>query len=85
MVDRIVWGSIAMCALDFCRALRERGKLRNWIFKLLVGKYAYREYELLLLNLQYSGFYPEFDYGLEDCEYHKKTIQQIKDNWEKEK
>ncbi len=66
-----------MCALDFCRALRERGWFWNLVFRLAVGRYAYREYELLKLNLEAEGYLVECPYGLEDMEYHNKSIEQI--------
>lgn len=70
-----------MCALDFCRALNKRNWLAKLLFRLAVGKYAYREYELLKLNLKRDGHNPEYDYGLEDMDYHKETMKQIIDEW----
>lgn len=73
-----------MCALDFCRALNERGWIARLLFRFAVGKYAFREYELLVINLELRGGYDtKFDYGLEDCKYHKKTIRQIRNEWSK--
>jgi len=71
---------MVMCALDFCRALNERSWLAKFIFRLAIGKYAYREYELMEfhLNLEYDT---NFEYGLEDCGYHKKTMEQIIKEW----
>lgn len=65
-----------MSALDFCRALNERGWFARLIFRLAVGKFAYREFEIMEanLNLQYDT---HSEYGLEDCEYHKKSMKQI--------
>lgn len=66
-----------MSALDFCRALNERNKFFKYLFKLIVGKYAYKEYELLKWNLKKVGYDPELEYGLEKSSYHKKSIKQI--------
>ena len=70
-----------MCTLDFCRALNERNRFAKLLFRLAVGKYAYREYELMEahMNLEHDT---HFEYGLEDCEYHKKTMKQITEEWE---
>lgn len=76
------YSSITMCALDFVRALRERGKFWNWIFRLAVGRYAFREFELMSANLEWSSLSPEFDYSLEDADYHKMTMRQIKEEWQ---
>ena len=84
MTHEIDWATPASCALDFCRALQERGKIRNWIFKLLVGKYAYREYELLRFHLGRSGFDLDMDYGLERCNYHTRTMKQIEEGFTNE-
>jgi hypothetical protein len=72
-----------MCALDFCRALNERGWLAKLLFKFAVGKYAYREYELLKMHLTFEGYDPEFEYGLQDVGYHKKSMKEIIAGWTK--
>ena len=72
-----------MCALDFCRALNERGWLAKLLFRLAVGRYAYREYELMYMNIKFEGYSPELEYGLQDMDYHKKTMKEIIAGWEK--
>jgi hypothetical protein len=74
-----------MCALDFCRALNERGWLAKLLFRLAVGKYAYREYEFLEASLNKQGFDTKLSYGCEDMEYHKLTMKQIIEDWDKPK
>jgi len=66
-----------MSALDFCRAINERGRLWKLLFRLAAGKFAYREYELLILNLSVGGNDPYFEYGCKECSYHKKPMQKI--------
>jgi hypothetical protein len=73
-------GIMVMCALDFCRALNERGWPAKILFRLAVGKYAYREYELMEMNIN-CEYDTHFEYGLEDASYHKKTIEQITKEW----
>ena len=75
------YGSIAMCAIDFIRALRQRGKIIFWVFRIIVGKYAYREFELLSMFLEIGGANPTFDYGLEDMDYHKKSMEELRKGW----
>jgi hypothetical protein len=65
------WAAFS-CALDFCRALNERHSFFRWLFRVAVGKYAYREYQLLINNLLLDGFDPRWEYGCEECSYHKK-------------
>jgi hypothetical protein len=47
---------VTACALDFCRALRQRSRLMRWVFRLAVGRYAYREYELMEANVAQLGY-----------------------------
>lgn len=63
-----------MSALDFVRALRGRPWLFRMLFRLAVGRYAYREAVFIQQNLHDAGDYPDFDYGLEDCEYHRRKL-----------
>ena len=71
---------MTMCALDFCRALNERSWLAKILFRLAVGKYAYREYELMEAHLNFEHD-THFEYGLEDASYHKKTMLEIMTEW----
>jgi hypothetical protein len=66
------YGAIAMCAIDFVRALRERW-IARMLFRFVVGKYAYSEFMLLIESLNKAGLepFPGFGYGLEDMNYHK--------------
>lgn len=73
--------SIYACAIDFARALYERNNLWKWLFRIAVGKYAYREYELLVLNMKITGLGDDIGYGLENCSYHKKSMKEIEEGW----
>jgi hypothetical protein len=76
------YGSVWMCAEDFSRALYERGRFLCWIFKLVVGKYAYREYEMMIAMIEIStGLKPDIGYGLEECNYHKRTMEELRAGW----
>ena len=71
-----------MCAVDFCRALNERSWFYKWLFRLAVGKYAYREYELLFENLKRESHMPDRSYELEEMSYHKKSMAEIIKEWD---
>ena len=71
------YGSVLACGLDFTRKIHEHSKFRKWLFRLICGKYAYREYELMVLNLDLGEFYPYFPYELDDCSYHKENMKDI--------
>lgn len=66
------------CAIDFARALYERNRFWKWLFKFAVGRYAYREYELLVWNMEMGGLGDDIGYGLEDASYHKKSMKAIR-------
>ena len=57
--------AVTMCTLDFIRKINEHSRLRKFLFKLICGKYAYREYELAEINLEVAYYYPDMGYGLE--------------------
>ena len=60
----------AMEVLDFVRALNERPLWAKLLFRLIVGKYAYREFLFVVKNMRDSGYSPFYDYSLEDISYH---------------
>ena len=70
------YGAIISWAEDFYYALEERPKIFRWLFKIIIGKYAWREFlgliECMLIGghimLYYAG------YGLEEQDYHKDKI-----------
>jgi hypothetical protein len=57
-------------AIDFVRALMERNKLLRLLFRLIVGKYAYREFIGMIEEMN-KGHYFNIGYCLEGQEYHK--------------
>ena len=67
------YARITMCALDFIRALHERPRILQWIFHVIVGKYAWREFRLMNVNLELDGFNPEFDYDIQETDYNKMS------------
>lgn len=68
------WGAIAGWAVDFIRALRERPLWARVLFRLSLGKYAYREFIGLMDDLERDGHSPYFCYGLERMGYHRDEI-----------
>ena len=63
---------VSAWANDMCRALNERNRFWKWLFKLSLGKYAYREYVGMTSILERAGYYPEGEYALEDAKYHNE-------------
>lgn len=80
-MDTTHYGHVYMCALDFCRALRERGKLLNWLFKIIIGRYAYKEYVIMRTVINHDGYNTNFEYDCESCDYQNKSIKQIEAEW----
>lgn len=61
-------------ALDFTRAARERPKWARILFRIIVGRYAYREFIGLQDELLRQGYSPYFGYGLERMNYHDDEV-----------
>jgi len=79
-------GNVYMIALDFCRALNERGWFWNCLFRIAVGKYARNEYELMVAVLDYDGVGTKSEYGLEESAHHtKEGMAELKDIYKKER
>lgn len=62
-----------MCALDFVRKMNEHSQIRRWLFRLVIGRYAWREYRLLEVNLIKSGWRTDFRYSCEGTDYNQRT------------
>jgi hypothetical protein len=64
--------AVGAWALDFVRAMNKR----PWIIKILcrafMGKYAYREFIGMIWGINKIGYFPFFDYGLEECGYNQE-------------
>jgi hypothetical protein len=63
-------GAIVMAALDFLRALNERPLWVKLLFRIVVGRHAYREFLFIVTNCREDGYDPTMDYGLEFVSYH---------------
>lgn len=83
MSDKIPWGTLAMWSIDFIRAIRERPIFAKILFRVCIGKHAYREFIGMIDSFQSAGFSPYFGYSLEDMEYHKDKVPLI--DWWSEK
>ncbi len=69
--------STVMWAEDFVYALEERPKIFKWIFKLAIGKFAWREFAGMVESLIICGGYIPRDVGYNciDQEYHKDKFE----------
>ncbi len=70
------YGAVTGWAEDFIYAVEERPWLFKLLFRLAVGKFAWREFmgmvETLIME---GGFYPKYvGYNCNDQEYHKDDI-----------
>jgi len=61
-------------SLDFARKIFEMSFVRRWLFRLICGRYAFREFMGLCKALEQGGRSMYFGYGLEDVDYHKDKI-----------
>lgn len=64
------WAAAFGWGLDFCRAVRERPLWARLLFRVVLGRYAYREFLGLQNHIAREGFDPYMDYGLENADYH---------------
>lgn len=74
MSGDVHWGRVYAWAVDFIRALSERPWWARILFRMVVGKYAYREFIGLMDSLARDGFSPYFYYGLKKQEYHADPV-----------
>ncbi len=65
---------VTVWALDFVRATRERPLWARLLFRLALGRYAYREFIGMQEWLARKGYSPECDYGIESTEYNKDKL-----------
>lgn len=62
-------------AIDFCRAMNERPRIIRLLFRLVCGRYAYREFIGMQDELARQGFYPWLPYdGIRDCAYQADPV-----------
>jgi len=57
--------------LDFIRALNERPIWAKLLFRVVVGKYAYREFLFMVDNIR--GYRPFDEYSCSDNRYHQDS------------
>lgn len=60
-------------AIDFVRALYGMGKVRKFLFRIVVGKYAWREFVGMIQTMGETNC--TWGYDLEACEYHKEKVK----------
>ena len=73
-VPRVNYATTFAWALDFCRAVRERPWWARWLFGIVLGKYAYREFIGVQDALARESFDPYMDYSLQGVEYHADKL-----------
>ena len=61
-------------ASDFVRAVYERPVWVQWIVRLAVGRYAWRELIGIRDAILKAGLYVNIGYGLENQDYHKDKM-----------
>ena len=76
------YGRITMWALDFVRAARERPFWAMILFRLALGRYAYREFIGLMDALDRGSLSPYLGYELEESDWHKDHVPF---DWRKER
>ena len=61
-------------SVDFVRAMWDKPLFVRLLFRIIIGKYAYREFVGLMQFLDKTGDWAglDFGYGLEGCQYHKE-------------
>lgn len=69
-----MYATVAAWAVDFARALYARPKWAQWLFRISVGRYAYREFVGLVSALDETGMPTQYDYDLENMEYHHEHL-----------
>ncbi len=68
------WATTFAWALDFVRAMRERPLWAKILFRIVQGRYAYREFYGIVKALKEGGFSPYSEYELEHMNYHKDLV-----------
>jgi hypothetical protein len=69
------FAAISGWSMDFVRAMRERSLFAKILFRIALGKYAYREFIGLIDMLITADFSPYFSYDLNNAPYHKEKIR----------
>ena len=67
---------VVVCAwaVDFVRSMRQRPLLARALFRIILGRYAYREFIGLMDSLKQMGYTPYMDYDLEKQAYHNDVV-----------
>jgi hypothetical protein len=63
---------ISAWAQDFVRAMWERTWIFRLLFRIAVGRYAYREFTGMVKEMDEDHYYLDSEYGLEECDYNKQ-------------
>ena len=75
-------GSLIGWTQDFFYALEEFSKIRLWLLRLLLGRYAYREMVGMFEDVKKRGYWtPGFGYNLQDVSYNKEKVKLVFPTW----
>lgn len=68
------YASTIMWTVDFIYALEDRPKIFKWLFKVAIGKYAWREFCGAVKSMIETGTYTPniIGYSLQDMDYHQE-------------
>jgi len=72
--DQNTFAVTAWWALDFSRAIYNMNWLRRILFRIIIGKYAYREFAGIMQTLHSGQYDPRYTYELEDTDYNKEEL-----------
>ncbi len=61
--------------MDLCRAIHEFSRLRKWLLRLVLGRYAYRELVGLRDAIEEDGYPTDYGYELQGMGYHKDRVR----------
>ena len=73
-IPKVNWATTFGWALDFCRAVRERPWWARWLFRIVLGKYAYREFIGIQDALMRESFNPYYEYECRNVEYQSDKV-----------
>lgn len=72
--DQNTFAVTAWWALDFSRAIYNMNWPRRILFRIIIGKYAYREFAGIMQALHSGQYDPRYTYELEDTDYNKEEL-----------
>jgi len=65
----VAWGQDMICAIN------DFGKIRKFILRMIMGRYAWREMIGLRDSIEKYGYGTNHGYSLENLDYHKDKVK----------